>query len=182
MSNLPGSVLPALILLNGVSSAGKSSIARELQRRLPGPYLHVALDNFIAMLPWGKKDDTVFMNLVDGFQRSVFALIDAGNIVIVDHVMYDDRWKAQMAAGLSRTSSLLVGVLCPLEELERRERLRNVGRQGFARAQFDLVHRNMCYDATVDSAVTSAAECAGVILDAISQPLHAAEMWRKMFE
>jgi chloramphenicol 3-O phosphotransferase len=40
-----------VILLNGASSAGKSSIARAVQHLLAEPYLHVALDHFLAMLP-----------------------------------------------------------------------------------------------------------------------------------
>ena len=40
-----------IIFLNGTSSSGKSSLARELQRRLPEPFLHLQLDAFIEMLP-----------------------------------------------------------------------------------------------------------------------------------
>jgi chloramphenicol 3-O phosphotransferase len=173
---------PALILLNGVSSAGKTSIALELQRTVRIPYLHVALDSFIMMLPPGKKDDDVFSALVDGFQRSVAALLDAGNRVILDHVMFEDRWKPQMAIALSNVPSLLVGVRCPLEELERRERLRNARRQGFARRQFDAVHRRMCYDVEVDTSVRSVEDCAADILNACTKPLGAATAWRLMFE
>ena len=46
MSGLAGRV----IVLNGASSAGKSSIARELQRLLPKPYLFAGIDSFTAML------------------------------------------------------------------------------------------------------------------------------------
>ena len=40
-----------IILLNGASSAGKTSIARELQRVLPEPYLRTGIDDFFRMLP-----------------------------------------------------------------------------------------------------------------------------------
>lgn len=42
---------PTIIFLNGVSSSGKTSIARVLQQKLPAPYLHVQLDTFEEMLP-----------------------------------------------------------------------------------------------------------------------------------
>ena len=42
-----------IVVLNGASSAGKTSIARELQRMLPVAYLHVQLDAFRAMEPPG---------------------------------------------------------------------------------------------------------------------------------
>lgn len=40
-----------LIFLNGPSSAGKSSIARELQHCLDDYYLYLGIDTFIAMMP-----------------------------------------------------------------------------------------------------------------------------------
>jgi chloramphenicol 3-O-phosphotransferase len=40
-----------IVLLNGVGSAGKSSIAKALQSITAKPFLHVAMDTFIEMLP-----------------------------------------------------------------------------------------------------------------------------------
>ena len=40
-----------IVLLNGVGSAGKSSIARALQTIASGPVLHVQMDAFMEMLP-----------------------------------------------------------------------------------------------------------------------------------
>jgi chloramphenicol 3-O phosphotransferase len=40
-----------IIILNGVGSAGKSSIARALQDIAMQPYLHVPMDAFLDMLP-----------------------------------------------------------------------------------------------------------------------------------
>ena len=46
MSGPPGRI----IVLNGASSAGKSTIARELQRLLPNPHLFAGIDSFTPML------------------------------------------------------------------------------------------------------------------------------------
>ena len=40
-----------IVLLNGVGSAGKSSIAKALQKITAEPYLHVQMDAFLEMLP-----------------------------------------------------------------------------------------------------------------------------------
>ena len=37
-----------VILLNGTSSAGKSTLAKQLQEILPQPYLHTGIDHFLA--------------------------------------------------------------------------------------------------------------------------------------
>ena len=40
-----------IIILNGVGSAGKGSIAKALQQIASRPFLHVEMDAFLAMLP-----------------------------------------------------------------------------------------------------------------------------------
>lgn len=45
-----------IIILNGVGSAGKSSIARALQDITAEPYLYVAMDAFLDMLPAAYED------------------------------------------------------------------------------------------------------------------------------
>ncbi|HEX2941157.1 MAG TPA: hypothetical protein VHO91_08925, partial [Rhodopila sp.] len=40
-----------VIILNGVGSVGKSTTARALQAITARPFLHVAMDTFIDMLP-----------------------------------------------------------------------------------------------------------------------------------
>ncbi len=40
-----------IVLLNGASSAGKTTIARALQNRLAEPFLYMSLDMFFQMLP-----------------------------------------------------------------------------------------------------------------------------------
>ena len=42
---------PHVIILNGVGSVGKSSTAKALQAITAQPFLHVALDAFLDMLP-----------------------------------------------------------------------------------------------------------------------------------
>ncbi|MCB0257983.1 MAG: hypothetical protein KDI55_30035, partial [Anaerolineae bacterium] len=40
-----------IIILNGTSSAGKSSLAKALQTQLPNPYLHLEIDTMVFALP-----------------------------------------------------------------------------------------------------------------------------------
>src|SRR5512143_2043142 len=93
-----------VIFLNGVSSAGKSSIARALQASLNQPYLHVAIDSFEGMLPDRYAEDgefawpVIFPRMLAGMHRSFAALAEAGNNLIVDHVMvHRDGWASSLA-------------------------------------------------------------------------------------
>jgi chloramphenicol 3-O phosphotransferase len=153
-----------IIFINGVSSSGKSTLAKELQKRLTEDFLHLQLDAFIGMLP--RTDDLeMFMRMVGGMNRSIAAMSDEENNLIVDHVVVDKSWMDQCLELLGDRYVLFVGLHCPLEELERRERERDSRRQGFARAQIENIHLGKIYDIELDTHSTSVEKCAELVLD-----------------
>lgn len=157
-----------IIFLNGTSSSGKTSIATCLQQQLlPEPFLHFPLDSFIAMMPVVTNE--FFITMVDGYHRSMAAMASAGNHLIIDHVLIDDAWMLQCLELLTPYRVLFVGLDCPLDELERRERQRDARRQGFARSQYDRIHQHKQYDLSIDTARYSPDECTQQILDYMQQ-------------
>ena len=112
-----------IIYLNGVSSSGKSSIAIELQKRLTEDFFHVQLDDFIHMMPRTDNID-MFYRMVSGMNRSIAAMAEEQNNLIVDNVLIDKAWMDQTLELLGGRYVLFVGLNCPLEELERREQKR----------------------------------------------------------
>jgi chloramphenicol 3-O phosphotransferase len=60
-----------------------------------------------------------------------------------------------------------VGVKCPLEVLEAREKSRRNRTLGQARAQYPIVHAHTIYDLEVDTSLLSAEECAQSIKDRV---------------
>ncbi len=153
-----------IIFLNGVSSSGKSALAIELQKRLSEDFLHLQLDDFIGMLP--RTDDLdMFYRMVSGMNRSIAAMSEEGNNLIVDHVVIEKIWLDQCLELLGGRYVLFVGLHCPLEELERRERKRDSGRQGFARAQIDSIHQGKIYDIELDTHALSVEQCVEQVLD-----------------
>jgi chloramphenicol 3-O phosphotransferase len=156
-----------LILLNGTSSSGKSSIAKELLATLDGTWFHLGVDQFHhirARRDW--TDETflpVFQRTVLGFHRAVAGMASAGNDVVVDHVL-GERWRlADCLTIFEGFPVLFVGVRCSLPELERRERERGNRTVGRAAVQFPLVHQHGIYDLEVDSERHTPAECAALI-------------------
>ena len=148
-----------IIMLNGASSAGKSTLARLLQQRLDDPFLHLSFDhlrdsNSLPMerirngtLDWAHMRPAVF----DGFHRSLHAFAVAGNNLIVDHIIEQEQWLADLVEMLATFDVFFVGVHCPLPELERRERARGDRPLGEAHADFLSVHRFSVYDLEVDA-------------------------------
>jgi chloramphenicol 3-O phosphotransferase len=102
-------------------------------------------------------------------RAAVVACARSGNDVIVDDVFIDRLWLDAWRKDLVGLDWLLVGVLAPLKVLEERERIRGNRIAGEARAQFDVIHRGIDYDFTVDTARQSPDECAHAVLAALEQ-------------
>jgi chloramphenicol 3-O phosphotransferase len=152
-----------IILISGTSSSGKSTLAKGLQKSLGEPFLHLQLDSYIEMLP--RTDDwEMFQRMVRGMNRSVAVMSEEGNNLIVDHVLVDNSWLNQLLGLLRGRYVLFVGLHCPLDELERRERARDARRQGFARQQIESVHKGKTYDLELDTSVLSPEECVAQLL------------------
>lgn len=153
-----------IIFLNGTSSSGKSSIAKELLAVLGEPYFHLPVDAFHAMRsgPELPPDELalVLKRTWMGFHRAVAGMAAAGNNIVVDH-LFSEPWRLHDCLGLfSPQDVVLVGVHCPLPELERRELARGDRPSGLAARQFDRVHAHGLYDIECDTGSTSALDCA----------------------
>ncbi|MGX1129100.1 chloramphenicol 3-O phosphotransferase [Streptomyces glaucescens] len=158
-----------VILLNGTSSSGKSSIAAELLRLLDEPCFHMPVDAFHAMrspvpVP-PERLDTVLHRTWQGYHRAVAGMAAAGNDVVMDHVLSAEWRLADCLSLFVPQDVVFVGVHCPLEELERRERERGDRPPGLAARQLRQVHAHGVYDIECDTAADSPAECARRIRD-----------------
>ena len=178
---------PTIILLNGTSSAGKSTLGRALQRRIdPQPVL-TGLDSFVfGLLPpaWHndphgvyfsrRSDGAVPLHLGPGgeamaraFHRAVAAMADCGLSVIVDDVLFEPWLLTDWLETLAGREVFFVGVQCALDEAERREITRGDRQPGQVRSQIETVHAHGDYDCTVDTTATDPRTCAAQILAAI---------------
>jgi chloramphenicol 3-O phosphotransferase len=153
-------MLAPLIFLNGTSSAGKTCIAKAFQRLHVDPCIYASVDAFIFMFAdHVRANDAVRRKVlppvISAFHRSLPALAECGFPVIVDHVIESRRWVEECAIALADHRAFFVGVHCPLEVLEERERKRGDRQIGFARWQFERVHCYGDYDFTLDSSLLS---------------------------
>jgi chloramphenicol 3-O phosphotransferase len=171
-----------IIFLNGCTSAGKTTLARALQDRLPGVWLHTGIDSGIAMLAprfldhpdglWFDRDARGLVRLNFGHaalaalaahRRGAAAMAASGAHLIIDEVLLPPDFLADWRAVLPDVPLLMVGVHCDLVELERREAARGDRVIGQARGQIGLVHLQIAYDLEVDTGTSSIAACAEAI-------------------
>lgn len=148
-----------IILLNGASSVGKSTLARAVQARIDAPFWHISIDHLrdAGVLPLARIRSgefpwkTMRAAFFDGFEGSLAAYAAAGNNLIVEHIVETAEWMARLVALLAPFDVFFVGVHCELAELERREAARGDRPIGDARRDFETIHRHARYDFEIDT-------------------------------
>lgn len=180
-----------IIILNGTSSSGKTTLAKALQAHFAAPYLLAGIDKYIFMLPskylnpplWGTiyryeyegeritaiHTEALGQQLMQAMTASVAALAAAGFSIIVDHVILENAWLHEMAGRFAQHRAYMIGVQCPLEVLEQRERERRDRTLGQAAAHYGVVHRDKRYDFEVDTSATAADDCARSIWEFVGR-------------
>ncbi|HII15129.1 MAG TPA: chloramphenicol phosphotransferase [Nanoarchaeota archaeon] len=175
------------ILLNGTSSSGKTSIARELEMLLPS-YTYTSVDNYSDN--WAKqnaeriehlrgltrilgadneevirKSKKLATEVISGYHSSISTGIRHGLNYILDHVLWWQPIIDDCVTTLAPFDILFVGVHCPLETLKRREIARRDRAVGIAEMQFPHVHEGKIYDIEVHTEQKSPFECAATIAE-----------------
>jgi chloramphenicol 3-O phosphotransferase len=159
-----------VIVLNGASSSGKTSIAHALQAMIEEPCLHLCIDDYLGAFQrdlWQRQEVVRprWPNIIRGFHAAGAGIARAGNLVILDDVLEEEPpWEEHLVELFEGLEVFFVGVHCPLDELERRERQRKERRPGLARLQYEQVHARALYDIDVDTSELSPEACAARIL------------------
>lgn len=182
-----------IIVLNGGSSSGKSSIARALQQVLPSPWLSWSIDDLVDAMPPALSGDgdgsgpgiefgpggevavgEAFSRAQTAWLTGIAAMARAGARIILDDVfLAGGASQERMRRGLDGVGVLWVGVRCAPELAAEREAARGDRVTGMAARQADVVHQGVTYDITVDSGTASARECARLIATALDQDVRA---------
>lgn len=162
-----------VIVLNGTSSSGKSTLARALQEQSGDALLHFSIDTVLYMLPQrelerlktGQEPEGVrYDDLVAAYYACLKELVDLGLSVISDNAITARRRAGQLVRAVDGHDVLLIGLECPVHVLEAREAARGDRRPGLARAQAATIHRWLAYDVVLDTETTPPETNAAVIL------------------
>ncbi|WP_219838182.1 AAA family ATPase [Paenibacillus sp. R14(2021)] len=168
-----------VILLNGVSSSGKSTIAKMLSEKLPN-YFVLGFDDLgylISKMRNNKKEpstwaiinkqnyDLHFTTFI--LHRLTKVISEYSFNIIIDTVLDSESDTEDFLEQFKDEDVLYVGVHCPLEELERRERIRGDRNIGIAKEQLNIVHKSIIYGVEVNTYENSTEECVSKILNAL---------------
>lgn len=172
-----------VIVLNGGSSSGKSTLAEHVQRGLPGIWLVLGVDDLIRALSYGPADTTAggslhfrpdgTITVTDKFRRvesawrsGMTAIATAGIGVILDEVFLGGAAsQGRLAESFKDLTVVWIGVRCDPEVAEARELRRGDRVHGQARDQAHRVHEGVRYDFVVDTTTRAPDACAADIVE-----------------
>ena len=142
-----------IILLNGTSSSGKSTLAQALRLELEPQFHFYASDQLAdeGFRPLDKAARFAWRQaFFDGFHRSIPAFAGVGLDLLIEHIVEEKDWADQLQALLSPFDVFWVGVHAPVAEIERREQLRGNRQQG--EGLYHLKTHQFCtYNVEVDT-------------------------------
>jgi len=162
-----------VICLNGVSSSGKTTLARSLQENLRQPYYLMSEDAFTFILPDKfnpfindtEESEKIHKEALYNYYHTIKLYSDRGSNVIIDTVLDDEEWVDVILKILNDNPVLFVQVTCPEEELIKRERARGDRETGLAMEQLAyLCPKEQIYDIVVDTYYNTIDECTGKII------------------
>lgn len=182
---------PLVIFLNGTSSAGKTSIAHQIQELSEQSFLYAGIDLYIMMLPSSYLPDgknaklgftvieepgpkrlvehgPIARQLIYAMHRSMKTMLDNQFNLILDEVLVSDEEFKDYLELFKDVQVLFVGVRTPLEVAEQREKARGDRLLGFARGFYDRVHKGKNYDLEIDTCIHTPEESARIILNYLS--------------
>ena len=189
-----------IVLLNGASSAGKTTLARALQRFSSQPMQLISLDQFRdgmagryrGMNARADEPGAQGLNVVPsldagrpltqlrfgdtgrltlkGMRRAVAAFARVGIDVVVDDLLLEASFLEDYLRVLNGLAVLFVGVYCDPAVLASRESARAGRFPGTAAAHAEQVHAGCRYDVEVDTTSYAPHECAEQVLAALRHP------------
>lgn len=161
---------PRLILLNGSSSAGKTTLAHKLQQLLDEPWQHIALDQFrdgmpgrfrgfnspqgspgasgLNIIPLDSEEGRLTHiqfgdygeRMLRGMRRAIACFALAGNNVIVDDLLFKQEYLLDYVDALQGLDTWFIGVRCSRDIVQEREARRPGRFPGTALSHYRQVH------------------------------------------
>lgn len=176
-----------VLLLNGVTSSGKSTISSNILRLTTDPFVYFNVDFLIPSLLPHEDSFRPASKIGNNFDREYVRKLDVdlykriyskGNSipmyelvrileeidlnVIVDTIIFDLN---DFIRFFNVRKTYLIKIYCSIEELIKREKIRKDRKTGNVKKQYDLVHNNKIYDFKVNTHQNTAEQCAKLIID-----------------
>ena len=161
-----------IIFLNGVTSAGKTSIVEAIQERDDVFFYVVANDLFQEMVGekflrenyWKYLSEVIIL-----MYHTAKLFSDMGKNVLIDGILVEQEGITphyQQLQDILKNNPLdIVEVYCPLDKCRKRNIIRGDRYESQSDEQHELMAKNIEYRLRVDTSLHSATECADIIIE-----------------
>lgn len=199
------------IIINGGSSAGKTSLGKALQQELKQPYLLMGIDLFWFTMPerqidldtvnpefytWVEesKDNIPYFRIIPGpildqmmiaRYKAIAAFLKSGLNIIADDVIWKRLWLEECLKSLAPYEVYFIGLFCDERILAQREIQRGDRRSGWARGSQIYAHMDTTYDIRIDNSGLTPEQEAKVISERFAsglEPKAFAEMRSRLLQ
>lgn len=179
--------MATIVVLNGTSSSGKTTLARAFQELAGSVFLNFSIDSILYSLPRSAIDRLIagseisnlpYPELDAAYYACVRALAALGRDLVTDNAIVTRAQAERMIEAVAGHRVLLVSVFAPTEVLEQRERARGDRRPGMAVRQAATIDQWLDYDLRIDTSVESASAAAERIHRALDGDLIALDRTR----
>jgi chloramphenicol 3-O phosphotransferase len=157
-----------VVVLNGPSSSGKSTLATAIQQAADTPWIRLLPDEFFQ---WHMPERYgAFGRAAGPWQEGFFAMLAglarAGNQVITCAAGLDGQagWRRRLAG----IGCLFTGLTPALAVCEQRERDRDDRAAGNAAREWHAVHQGWAYDLDIDTGAVDPQRAAALVLAALA--------------
>lgn len=187
-----------IIFLNGASSVGKSTIARQILHESQRPFVYFSIDHLVNRWMDEKfiafdiePDEWLYQEKDIGDEGNLLAkqaqspnvaqlhwdliealtvLIDKGYDLVIDEVLSQIEIFQRYTHALAHSKKVyMVKIICDLMECERREKNRQDRFKGFARAIYSQTYaKHPYYDVEIDTTSDSPEVCAKKIIQYVN--------------
>jgi len=163
-----------IICLNGVTSSGKTSIAKEILNISEQNYYHVSLDMFEQMANLKYRIKAYYTEMddcVSVMYGTIVSFAKLGKNIILDTVLLDipeqPRVYERLVEACDGIRLFNIHIMCSIDECEKRNIARGDRRLGLSKWHSERMV-DVPYFLTVDTTDRNATECASEILEQIN--------------
>ena len=163
-----------MILLNGPSSAGKSTLSREMQSKLKEMGVEsviISIDDYMQTDPKETIYEDDIYEIMPNMNRDVAEAMKQGKTIIVDHAITSERIYDSLMDAAKDGRIFTVKVICDIEVLRKREIERGDRCIGSAEASLEYLWPKEGYDLSIDNGKMSSVENAQIIIENVSKTM-----------
>ena len=164
-----------VLYLNGVTSTGKTTLAKAIQEKADINFYTFSNDTFQQMISrkfltrnyWGYLSEAI----IQAYKTAKMMSDNGINVIYDGMVLEVDELKPhyeQINKIFSDAPFIMVEVFCPLEICKQRNFERGDRGINQSEEQSNIMSKNVKFDISVDTSLNSAEECAKKILESLS--------------